>query len=415
LEPNSWRDRTYISPYCNLREVTSTFQNNGDPLIDDSTLREGEQTAGVVFSLEDKIRIAELLSEIPVDRIEAGFPASSEAERKEVKTLANMRIGPSIYGFSRAVKSDIDAVAQCDCEGIVLSFPPSDIHIKHKLGISREEYLERAVRAVEHAKAYGLNVVYSAEDSTRTELSWLKRVFTEVVEAGVNGLRIVDTLGCITPTAMLYLVKEIKRAFSQPIEVHCHNDHGLSLANSLAAYESGATCFSTSVLGIGERAGITATEEMIVALHNFYRVEKYNLDRLGELCSLVSELTGIRIWPTKPLVGENVFVHSSGIHQDGVFKNPIVYECFPPEMIGRKRSFLLSRVSGKAAVKAKLRDYGIEASDEDVIAITKIVKEMSANRRSPIRDEDFLRIVQQFFMKGNSNLQLISDKGLRVS
>jgi len=180
LEPNSWRDRIYISPYCNLQEVTNIF-NNGDPLIDDSTLREGEQTAGVVFSLEDKIRIAELLSEIQVDRIEAGFPASSEAERKEVKTLANMRIGPSIYGFARAVEKDIDAVVQCDCEGIVLSFPPSDIHIKYKLGISREEYLERAVKAVEYAKAHGLNIVYSAEDSTRTELSWLKKVFTEVI------------------------------------------------------------------------------------------------------------------------------------------------------------------------------------------------------------------------------------------
>jgi len=413
LEPNSWRDRIYISPYCNLQEVTNIF-NNGDPLIDDSTLREGEQTAGVVFSLEDKIRIAELLSEIQVDRIEAGFPASSEAERKEVKTLANMRIGPSIYGFARAVEKDIDAVVQCDCEGIVLSFPPSDIHIKYKLGISREEYLERAVKAVEYAKAHGLNIVYSAEDSTRTELSWLKKVFTEVIGAGVNGLRIVDTLGCITPTAMRYLVREIKKSFSRPIEVHCHNDHGLSLANSLAAYEGGATCFSTSVLGIGERAGITATEEMIVALHNFYGVEKYDLGKLCELCSLVSELTRIRIWPTKPLVGENVFAHTSGIHQDGVLKNPIVYECFPPEMIRRRRRFLLSRISGTAAVKAKLRDYGIDASDEDVIALTNIVKEVSANRRSPLREEDFLRIVQQFFLKTGSNLRLINDKSLRV-
>jgi len=181
----------------------------------------------------------------------------------------------------------------------------------------------------------------------------------------------------ITPTAMRYLVREIKKSFSRPIEVHCHNDHGLSLANSLAAYEGGATCFSTSVLGIGERAGITATEEMIVALHNFYGVEKYDLGKLCELCSLVSELTRIRI-------------------------------------IRRRRRFLLSRISGTAAVKAKLRDYGIDASDEDVIALTNIVKEVSANRRSPLREEDFLRIVQQFFLKTGSNLRLINDKSLRV-
>jgi len=399
LESDGWRDKLFISPYCSCEEVTRIFNNDRDPLIHDSTLREGEQTAGVVFSLNEKIKIAELLSDVNIDRIEAGFPASSEAEKNEVEKVANLRLDPAVYGFARAVESDIDTVAECDCDGVVLSFPPSDIHIKHKLRMTREEFLERIVGVVGYAKAHGLNVLYSAEDSTRTELPWLKKVFREAVNAGVDVLRIVDTLGCITPTAMFYLVKEMKKSFSQPVEVHCHNDHGLSLANSLAAYEAGATCFSTSVLGLGERAGITATEEMVVALHNFYGVEKYRMEKLTELCSVVAKLARVKIWPTKPIVGENVFVHTSGIHQDAVLKNPIAYECFPPEMVRRKRRLLLSRISGKSAVEAKLREHGIEASPEDVKALTQMIKQISANKRSAISDEKFLEIAKKYFLR----------------
>lgn len=394
-----WRDKIFVSPYCRCGEVARVF-NEADPLIHDSTLREGEQTPGVVFSLGDRAKIAELLSAINIDRIEAGFPASSEAERDEVRSVVELGFGPAIYGFARAVESDVDAVVECDCDGVVLSFPPSDIHIKYKLRITREEYLERAVKVVEYAKDHGLEVVYSAEDSTRTELSWLRRVFMEVVEAGADGLRVVDTLGCITPTAMLYLVREMRRSFNKPLEVHCHNDHGLSLANALAAYEGGATGFSTSILGLGERAGITPTEEMIVALHNFYGVEKYRMEELSELCAVVAQLVKIKIWPTKPIVGSNVFTHTSGIHQDAVLKNSIVYECFPPEMVGQRRSFLLSRISGRAVVKAKLREYGIEASHEDVKALTRMLKEVSASRRSSINDEEFLKMARQYFSQG---------------
>ncbi|HEX69296.1 MAG TPA: homoaconitate hydratase [Candidatus Bathyarchaeota archaeon] len=400
---SKWRDKIFISPYCKVDEVKNIVYNK-DPIIHDSTLREGEQTPGVVFTLEDRIKIAELLSDIGIDCIEVGFPASSKIEKNEIKRVVDLGFGPTIYGFARAVKSDIDAVIDCNCDGVVISFPPSDIHITHKLRTTREKYLEQATEIVEYSKRHGLSVIYSAEDSTRCELSWLLNVFKEVTDAGVDVLRVVDTIGCITPTAMHYLITKIRESFDKPIEVHCHNDHGLALANSLAAYENGVTRFSTSILGLGERAGIAATEELIVALNNFYEIDKYETERLSEICNVVADIAKIKIWPTKPIVGQNVFTHASGIHQDAVLKNPMVYECFPPEMVGQKRRFLLSRISGRAAVKAKLKEYRIEASDEDIEKITLKLKEVSANRRSALSDEEFLEMVKEYLSKDSKML-----------
>jgi len=394
-----WRDKIFVSPYCKPEYLGGSICKTGDPIIHDSTLREGEQTPGVVFAAEDRIKIAQLLSDIKVECVEVGFPASSESERNEVRQVVKLGSGMTFYGFARAVKSDVDAVVDCDCDGVVISFPPSDFHLTYKLRITREEYLKRAVEIVEYSKSHGLDVIYSAEDSTRCDLPWLKRVFREVIDAGVDVLRVVDTLGCITPTGMRFLISELRKEFDKPIEVHCHNDHGLALANSLAAFESGATRFSTSVLGLGERAGIAATEELIVALKNFYDVDKYNTEKLSEICEAVAKVAKVNLWPLKPIVGPNVFTHTSGIHQDAVLKNPIVYECFPPEMVGQRRRFLLSRVSGRAAVNAKLKEYGFNVSDKDVEELTNIIKEVSANRRSAISDGEFLEIVKRYFSK----------------
>ncbi len=379
-----------VSPYCSW--VTPRSR---DIEIHDTTLREGEQTPGAVFSIEDKVRIAGLLLEVGVDRIEAGFPASSEIERRAVRTIVEEYGGDRIFGFARAVRRDIDAVIDAGCNGVLLSYPPSEIHLTYKLRISKNGYLERAVEMVEYAKSHGLRIIYSAEDSTRASYEWLLRVFRSVQEAGADVFRVVDTLGCILPSAMHMLISRLYAEGLRPLEVHCHDDHGLALANSLAAFEAGATGVSTCVLGLGERAGIAATEELILALHNLYGIRKYRTELLTELCRLVSEKTRVAIWPTKPIVGEHVFTHYSGIHQDGVLKNPIVYECFPPELVGGRRKILLGYVSGRAAVRAKLRELGIEADEETVARIAERVKEYSYMRRSAITDEEFLRILSQ--------------------
>ena len=380
----------YVSPYCSW-----VRPRGGEIEIHDTTLREGEQTPGAVFSIEDKVSVAGLLLEVGVDRIEAGFPASSSIERRAVRTIVREYGDDRIFGFARAVRRDIDAVIDAECGGVLLSYPPSEIHLKYKLRIGKEEYLRRAQEMVEYAKSHGLKIIYSAEDSTRASLDWLVRVFENARNAGADVVRVVDTLGCILPTAMGMLISRLVERGFQPIEVHCHDDHGLALANSLAAYEAGATGISTSVLGLGERAGIAPTEELILALHNLYGVKKYRTELLTELCRLVSEKTGVSIWPIKPVVGENVFTHYSGIHQDGVIKNPIVYESFPPELVGAHRRILLGYVSGRAAVREKLRELGVEADDETVARVAERVKEYSYMRRSALTDDELLELLSE--------------------
>jgi len=371
-------------------------------IIDDTTLREGEQTPGVVFSIEDKVSIARYLSEIGIQRIEAGFPAASKSEFKAVKSIVEEKLDSKIFGFARAVKSDIDAVIDCDCYGVVMSFPPSDIHLKYKLKIDREEYLRRAIECVTYAKEHGLYVTYSAEDSTRTDIEFLRKVFKTVVESGVDCARIVDTLGVAIPTFMKHLVSIIKNVVSVPIEVHCHNDHGLALANSLAAIEAGASVISSSINGLGERAGLAATEEVIVALYNLYGVKIFKTEKLYEICKFVEKVSGVKISASKPVTGENVFTHTSGIHQDAILKNVLTYEPYPPELVGQKRKFVIGKLSGSHIIKAKLIELGYNISEEDLKNITNLIKEYSQERKSALSDIEVKKIADEYFTNKKS-------------
>lgn len=388
-------DQICVSPFNFIEQVRKKMCLPQTVFIHDATLREGEQTPGVVFSLEDKLKIADKLDEIGVQLIESGFPAASKGEKTIVKTLALRGLKAQIFGFARAVQGDIDAVADCGAYGVVLSFPTSDIHLRYKLGIDREQYLERAVKMVEHAKSRGLYVTYSTEDSTRTELDFLKKVLKTVVEAGADRTRIVDTVGVAIPLAMKYLVSEVRKVVDVPTEVHCHNDHGLAVANTLAAVEAGASVLSTSVNGLGERAGIPPTEEVIIALNNLYRTSSFQTEKLLELCKMVEEISGVRMAPHKSVTGANIFSHASGIHQHGVIKNPITYEPYPPELVGQKRRLILGKLSGSHAVKAKLQELGLSASEDDVKKILLTIKEKSEERRSALSDEEFLEVVRE--------------------
>lgn len=300
-----------------------------------------------------------------------------------------------IFGFARAVKSDIDAVVDCGCYGVMMSFPPSDIHLKYKLGITREEYLKKAVECVRYAKSQGLYITYSAEDSIRTDPNFLLTMFKTVIANGVDCPRIVDTLGLATPNTIKKYVSAVKSITDLPIEIHCHNDHGLALANSLAAMEAGASIISCAVNGIGERAGIAATEEVIINLHNFYEVKSFRMKNLYSLCKLVEEISRISFVPNKPVCGENIFSHTSGIHQAAVLKHPVTYEPYPPELIGRTRKLILGKLSGSHAVRAKLKEFGINADEMKVKKITEMVKKTSESRRSALTDNEFLDLLQK--------------------
>jgi len=321
-------------------------------VVHDSTLREGEQTPGVVFSIEDKLKIAEKLDELGIQQIESGFPAASEKQRRCIEALVDMNLDAQISAFARAKHEDIDVVADTGADGIVLSFSVSHYHRRHKFhNMNQEEYLDKLADSVSYAENYGLFVIYSAEDTTReNDLDFLKKAFKTAEEAGTDRARIVDTLGCISPGGMAYLVKEVKKVIDIPIEIHCHNDLGLALANSIAAVEAGASTVSTSVNGLGERAGIAATEEVVPALHILFGKSRFALSQLTKLTKLVEDVTGIRVPPHKPITGKNATAHSSGIHQQGVFMNPKTYEFYPPELVGQRRKVYIDELCGRHGI-----------------------------------------------------------------
>jgi len=374
--------------------------SNSEYIIHDSTLREGEQTPSVVFSIEDKKRIAEKLDEVGIQQIEAGFPVVSERQRKGVRALAKMNLNAEIICFSRAKQRDIDAVAEAGADGIVVSFSISQYHRRYKFHrMSKEKYLNELAHWISYAKSYGLFVVYGAEDSTReSDLDFLKKAFKTAEEAGADRARIVDTLGCIRPSGMTYLVREIRKVINIPIEVHCHNDMGLALANSLAAIEAEATTISTSVNGIGERSGITSTEEVITALNVLFGISRFDMSKVTELSKLVENITGLNIAVNKPIIGENACTHGSGIHQHGVFMNPVTYESFHPKLIGRRRRVCINELCGTHGVLyIAERELGMNISKDTAQKVLSRIKTSYSHgvRRSAYTPSELKRLIME--------------------
>jgi isopropylmalate/homocitrate/citramalate synthase len=368
-------------------------------IVHDSTLREGEQTPGVIFSIEDKLKIAKKLDEVGIQQIEAGFPAASEKQRKCIESLVDMNLDAQLSAFARAKKEDIDVVADVGADGIVVSLSISPYHRKYKFkGMSKEAYLEKLAEMISYAESYGLFIIYSAEDTTReNDLNFLKKAYKTAEEAGADRARVVDTLGCASPNGMAFLVKEIGSVLDIPIEVHCHNDLGLSLANSLASVEAGASTVSTTVNGIGERAGITVTEEIIPALHILFGASPFEMTQLTALSKLVEEISGVKMPPHKPLTGENVTAHSSGIHQHGVLVNPKTYEFYPPRLMGQKRKIYIDELGGRHGIMYVAQELGLKISEETARKVLERVKASfsSGERRSSYTPDEIKEIINE--------------------
>lgn len=366
-------------------------------IVHDSTLREGEQTPGVIFSIKDKLKIAKKLDEVGIPQIEAGFPAASEKQKKCVEALVKLNLDSQLSAFARAKKEDIETVADSGADGIVVSLSISPYHRKYKFkDMSKETYLEKLNEMISYAETYGLYVIYSAEDTTReNDLNFLKKAYKTAEEAGADRARVVDTLGCASPRGMAFLVKEIGKELEIPIEVHCHNDLGLALANSLASIEAGASTVSTSVNGLGERAGITRTEEIIPLLHILFGTSSFEMNQLTSLAELVQEISGIRMPPHKPLTGDNVTAHSSGIHQHGVLVNPTTYEFYPPRMMGQKRKVYIDELGGRHGIMYVAKELGIEISEETARRVLERVKDSfsSGERRSSFTPNEIKQIL----------------------
>lgn len=385
----------FVSLYNFDDEVRKGFSFK-EVKINDTTLRDGEQTPGVVFSDEEKLKIARMLDEVGVQQIEAGTPAMSDGETHAVKSIAKEGLDASIMGWSRAVKEDIDAVIDTDADAVAISIATSDIHLQYKLKMTREEVLERAMSMVEYAKSHGLYISLNSEDATRTDFAFLKEFAEKGKEAGADRIRICDTLGVLIPASSRLLTKRVVDEVNIPVEIHTHNDYGLAVANALAAFEAGAEWASTTVNGLGERAGNSSLEGVIMSLIKLYNLElPFKVSKIYELSRFVEDASGIPIPLGRSIVGKHMFTHESGIHVDGVLKYPYTYESFMPDEIGASRRIVIGKHSGKHAVWDKLKEMGIDTDKEKLLEIVNIIKESSENRKSSITDEELKQIANE--------------------
>ena len=375
-------------------------------VIFDTTLRDGEQSPGASMNAEEKLRVAKQLAKLKVDVIEAGFPISSEGEFEAVRAIAEEVKGPVICALARAEKADIDrawqAIMAAEKPRIHTFIATSDIHLRHKLRMSREEVLERLVEAVSYAKRYTDDVEFSPEDATRTDIDFLCQVVEAAIEAGATTVNIPDTVGYSVPGEFGRIIRTLKERVPNieeaTISVHCHNDLGLAVANSLAAIKNGARQVECTINGIGERAGNASLEEIVMILRVRKDLYPYFIgvktDQIYPTSRLVSAVTGLTVQPNKAIVGANAFAHESGIHQDGVLKEKLTYEIMTPETVGIPRSHLvLGKHSGRHAFKERLKELGYELTKEELDAAFRRFKKM-ADRKKVVYDEDLVALVE---------------------
>ena len=380
--------------------------------IFDTTLRDGEQSPGWTMTAIEKLKMARQLDALGVDIIEAGFPVASPDELASVQGIARALRRPVLAALARCTDGDIDTAARAldraDRARIHVFIATSDLHLKHKLGISREQCLEQAAAAVARARTYVDDVEFSAEDSTRSEPAFLAQVFAEAIRAGATTLNVPDTVGYTYPTEYHGLITYLRSAVpgieGVTISVHCHNDLGLAVANSLAAVEAGARQVECTVNGIGERAGNAALEEIVMTLK--VRPDRLRFDtgvnttEIYRASQLLSRISGIHPQPNKAIVGRNAFAHEAGIHQAGMLKQRTTYEIMQPEMVGAPATRLvLGKHSGRAALAQRCRDLGYEVTGGELERVHHEFK-LLADKKREILDEDLLIILHQQLLDG---------------
>jgi len=387
--------------------------------IFDTTLRDGEQSPGVSLNVREKLEIANQLAKLRVDVIEAGFPIASQGDFEAVRSIAQEVKGPVIAALARANKQDIDraweALQYSDRPRIHTFIATSDIHLKYKLNKTREEVLGLAEEAVRYAASTGAEVEFSAEDAFRSDLSYLCEVFTAAIEAGAGVINVPDTVGYSTPREFGEFIAQIRervRGIHKVIlSVHCHNDLGMAVANSLAAVEVGVQQVECTINGIGERAGNTALEEVVMALatrkDHFHCYTGIKLDEIYRTSKLVSTLTGMSVQPNKAIVGRNAFAHESGIHQHGVLKERSTYEIMNPATIGIKTDgIVLGKHSGRHAFRQRLEQLGFELTEEELNKAFYRFKEL-ADRKKQVTDQDLEAIVDHEIKTVPEKYQLV--------
>ena len=348
--------------------------------ICDVTLRDGEQTPGVSFSCQEKVDIATMLDAIGIEVIEAGFPAVSVHEKECVKKIANLGLDARICGFSRAREQDIQTAIDCDIEMVSIFIPTSELHVRLKFKKPREAILEDALKMIDFARDHGVAVRFAAEDASRTDLPFLKKVYQGAAEHGAVLLSFADTVGCLIPSEMHSIMTELVASIDRPFCAHCHNDMGCAVANTITAAEAGAFQLHTTVNGIGERAGNASLEELLVALRMKKGVDRYDLSHLTRLSHMVETYSGVTLPRNKPVTGELAFSHESGIHIAAILEDPATYEYFTPAMVGGERHFILGKHTGKKALEHVVSSLGCELSEKQICRVLDLVKDHSEHK-----------------------------------
>ena len=391
-------DKWWVSPYNFVDGVTSEFELPEKVEIHDATLRDGEQTPGVVFRKDDKVRIAQKLDDVGVERIEAGMPAVSQEDFEAIKAISKLGLKAKIFTFARALPVDIDKAIDCGADGVIIEIPIGYPKLKYQFGWTWEDVFRKSIDCINYAREKGMYAVYFPYDTTRARDEDLTNLLTGIMkESPPDSIGVVDTMGCALPEAIKYMVRKVKKLTGLPVEIHTHNDFGMGVATELAAVTAGAEVVHSCISGLGERTGNAALEELMVGLEILLGYEtNYKFDEILSLCALAEELSGVKPATNKPIIGRGNYTRESGIGVDMVMKKPLSMFGTAPQFFGRHGEVVLGKKSGKASITYQLEKFGIEnVGDEQVAEILAEVKARGAEKKSLLTDEEFKEIVSQ--------------------
>lgn len=397
MRDNHFEDgKWWVSPYNFIPEVREKLILPPKVQIHDATLRDGEQTPGVVFSIDDKVKIASKMDEIGIERIEAGMPAVSPQDAEAIKEISKLGLKSKIFTFARALKQDIDMALECGADGVIIEVPIGYPKLVTQFGWTWDVVFEKSRDVINYAREQGLYAVFFPYDTTRARASDLKNLCKGIMnESPPDSIGIVDTMGCATPEAIKYMVGWVKDMTGLPIEIHTHNDFGMGVATELAAVTAGAEVVHSCGNGLGERTGNAALEELMLGLDLLYGYETgYKLDKLPELGDLLAELSNIPIARNKPVLGHGNFIRESGIGIQYVMHDPLVMFGTHPALTGREGEVVLGKKSGKASVTYKLGQLELgEVNDAQGVEILSRIKQAGIKKRDLLSDDEFIAIV----------------------
>jgi isopropylmalate/homocitrate/citramalate synthase len=396
-------DQHFVSFYDFDSDVLGDVKLPSNIEIHDVTLRDGEQQAGITFRRDDKIKIATLLSESGVDRIEAGMPSVSAEDAKVVKEISHLGLGSKIYAFARCMKQDVDNAIAADVDGIVMEIPSSDHLIKHAYGWDVEKAVKLSVEATSYAHEHGLRVTFFTIDATRAPFDTFWKIAGQVIKDGhMDSFALADTFGVLNPQATTFFIKKIKSKTDKPVEIHAHNDFGLAVANTISAVLGGASTIHVSLTGIGERSGNASLEESVMALKYLYGINtKINTRMLRSLAVLARERSGVKFPPQKPIVGDGIFSVESGILTSWwrrLEKSNMPLEMFPflPEVVGHTNVEIINgKKSGIDTIYYKADKFGIKLDESEALTVLRKLKSISLARKGPISDEELKALMDK--------------------